>query len=246
MSLLNLDGVSKRVGTVVDVDGGEATVDRGEVVGFLGPNGAGKSTTMRMITQFLEPDRGAIRLDGVPLTEAGRAQARALAGRWLKEKTKFDLVVSSPLIRAKETAEIIAGVLKVPVEADPIWMERSAGQISGLTREEALARFPEPEFRTPYDAFGQNGEGDWELYLRAGTALHQLLRRPAGRYLVVTHGGLLNKVMYAVLGIPVQANFNGPSFRFGNAGFAGLAYFPARHQWQFLRLESPEWVETPE
>ena len=78
MSLLNLDGVSKRFGTVVAVDGVDATVDRGEVVGFLGPNGAGKSTTMRMITQFLEPDRGAIRLDGVPLTEAGRAAKRRI------------------------------------------------------------------------------------------------------------------------------------------------------------------------
>jgi ABC-2 type transport system ATP-binding protein len=78
MSLLNLDGVSKRFGTVVAVDGVEATVDRGEVVGFLGPNGAGKSTTMRMITQFLEPDRGVIRLDGVPLTEAGREAKRRI------------------------------------------------------------------------------------------------------------------------------------------------------------------------
>jgi ABC-2 type transport system ATP-binding protein len=78
MSLLNLDGVSKRFGTVVAVDGVDATVDRGEVVGFLGPNGAGKSTTMRMITQFLEPDRGAISLDGVPLTQAGREAKRRI------------------------------------------------------------------------------------------------------------------------------------------------------------------------
>lgn len=181
-----------------------------------------------------------------PLTGAGRAQARALGERWLREGMKFDLAVTSPLVRAKETAEIIAGVLKVPVEADPIWMERNAGEIAGLTRTEALERFPEPEFRTPYDAFGQSGEGDWELYLRAGTAVHQLLKRPAGKYLIVTHGGLLNKVMYAVLGIPVQANSNGPNFRFGSAGFAVLNYLPVRHQWRFLRLESPEWTETPE
>ena len=47
------------------------TVDRGEVVGFLGPNGAGKSTTMRMITQYLEPDHGQVLLDGQPVSDLG-------------------------------------------------------------------------------------------------------------------------------------------------------------------------------
>jgi ABC-2 type transport system ATP-binding protein len=78
MTLLTLEGVSKRFGTVVAVDGVDFTIGRGEVVGFLGPNGAGKSTTMRMITQYLEPDRGAIHFDGVPLDDAGRAAKRRI------------------------------------------------------------------------------------------------------------------------------------------------------------------------
>ncbi len=174
-----------------------------------------------------------------PLTDTGRAQARALAERWLADGRDFDLVLTSPLIRARETAEIIAGVLNVPLEADPILMERNTGMISGLTREEAIASHPQPEFMTPYDPFGESGEGDWELYLRAGKAVHGLTKRTPGRYLVVTHGGLLNKMMYAILGIPVQANFNGPSFRFGNTGFAVFNYAPSRHQWRMMRLESP-------
>ncbi len=174
-----------------------------------------------------------------PLTEAGRQQARDLAERWKAEGRKFNAVITSPLIRAKETAEIISTVLKAPVEEDPIFMERNAGQISGLTRDEALKLFPGPELRTSYDSFGESGEGDWELYLRAGKALHQLLKRPVGKYLIVTHGGLLNKLMYAMLGIPVQPNYNGPSFRFGNTGFAVMSYTPARHQWRMVRLESP-------
>jgi ABC-2 type transport system ATP-binding protein len=72
MSLLSLERVSKRFNDVPAVDDVTFAVDRGQVVGFLGPNGAGKSTTMRMITQFFEPDTGSIRLDGVPLAEAGR------------------------------------------------------------------------------------------------------------------------------------------------------------------------------
>ena len=174
-----------------------------------------------------------------PLTEAGREQARALADRWLREGMRFDLALTSPLSRARETAEIVAGKLNVPLEANSIWMERDAGGVSGLTREEASKLFPEPEFTTPYDAFGESGEGDWELFLRAGKAVHELIKRPAGKYLVVTHGGLLNKVIYVILGIPVQVSYNGPRFRFNNTGFAEFNYRPARHQWRMLRLESP-------
>lgn len=78
MSLLTLDRVTKRFNGVAAVDDVSFTVDRGQVVGFLGPNGAGKSTTMRMITQYFEPDAGQIRLDGVALAEAGRDAKRRI------------------------------------------------------------------------------------------------------------------------------------------------------------------------
>ena len=78
MTFLALDQVSKRFGSVPAVDAVSFAVDRGQVVGFLGPNGAGKSTTMRMITQFLEPDAGSIRMEGTPLAEAGREAKRRI------------------------------------------------------------------------------------------------------------------------------------------------------------------------
>ena len=71
MALLTLEGVSKDFDGITAVDSVSFTVDRGEVVGFLGPNGAGKSTTMRLITQYYEPDHGEISLDGQPLADAG-------------------------------------------------------------------------------------------------------------------------------------------------------------------------------
>jgi ABC-2 type transport system ATP-binding protein len=73
MSFLSLDLVTKQFDGITAVDHVSFAVDPGQVVGFLGPNGAGKSTTMRMITQYYEPDSGTITLDGVPLAEAGRA-----------------------------------------------------------------------------------------------------------------------------------------------------------------------------
>ena len=77
-SLLTLQGVSKRFDGVVAVDDASFAIRRGEVVGFLGPNGAGKSTTMRMITQYIEPDAGAIYMDGVSLALAGREAKRRI------------------------------------------------------------------------------------------------------------------------------------------------------------------------
>src|SRR2546427_11153616 len=78
MAFLSVEGVSKRFDGVTAVDQVSFAVDRGQVVGFLGPNGAGKSTTMRMITQYYEPDTGTIRFDGVPLADAPRAAKRRI------------------------------------------------------------------------------------------------------------------------------------------------------------------------
>jgi ABC-2 type transport system ATP-binding protein len=78
MSLLSLDRVSKHFNGVPAVDDVTFSVNRGQVLGFLGPNGAGKSTTMRMITQFFDPDAGAIRLDGVALADAGLEAKRRI------------------------------------------------------------------------------------------------------------------------------------------------------------------------
>jgi ABC-2 type transport system ATP-binding protein len=78
MSLLKVEGVSKSFGGLTAVDNASFDVDRGEVVGFLGPNGAGKSTTMRMITQYLEPDGGQISLDDSPVSSDSLAAKRRI------------------------------------------------------------------------------------------------------------------------------------------------------------------------
>lgn len=165
-----------------------------------------------------------------PLTDKGRAQARALADYWKAEGVKFDLAIASPLSRARETAEIIASALNVPLEYDPIWMERDIGEMEGLTAEEVRQK-PQPPYITPYDSIGGDGEGDWALFLRAGQALHDLLRRPAGGYLVVSHGGLLNQLMHAIVGVPPHADPSGVRFRFENTAFSRAIYFPYQHRW---------------
>jgi broad specificity phosphatase PhoE len=171
-----------------------------------------------------------------PLTDTGRAQAHKLAERWKNENVKFDLIISSPLERAKETAEIIASALSVKVELEPLWLERDNGDFSGLTVSEVRQNFTHSQFSTPYDPVGGDGEGDWELFLRAGQALQSLLKREPAKYLIVSHGGLLNQFMHAVVGVAPQANNAGTRFRFSNTAFAQLMYYPHQHRWAIDRL----------
>src|SRR5437870_132035 len=111
MPFLSLDGVSKRFGGVTAVDHVSFAVDRGQVVGFLGPNGAGKSTTMRLITQYYEPDTGTIKLDGVPLADAGRAAKRRIG--YLPENNPLyeDMLVHDYLAFIADLREL-AGLIR--------------------------------------------------------------------------------------------------------------------------------------
>src|SRR2546428_9133706 len=111
MPFLALDGVSKRFGGVTAVDHVSFAVDRGQVVGFLGPNGAGKSTTMRLITQYYEPDTGTIKLDGVPLADAGRAAKRRIG--YLPENNPLyeDMLVHDYLAFIADLREL-AGLIR--------------------------------------------------------------------------------------------------------------------------------------
>jgi 2,3-bisphosphoglycerate-dependent phosphoglycerate mutase len=173
-----------------------------------------------------------------PLTETGRAQANALASRWQEEGRVFDRIFSSPLARARETAEIICSRVDTPMEFDPEWMEINNGLLAGMNDEEAERTVPRPQFMTPYTHYGRTGESRWELYLRAGRAIQHLLDRSPGCYLVVAHGGILNMTMYAILGIPLQADFNGPRFMFDNTTFASFTYEPEHHNWRLINFDN--------
>ncbi len=62
--MIEVDNLVKKYGDLYALHGVSFRVEAGEVVGFLGPNGAGKTTTMRVITGFMPPTSGTVRVSG--------------------------------------------------------------------------------------------------------------------------------------------------------------------------------------
>jgi ABC-2 type transport system ATP-binding protein len=78
MTIIAVEGLCKRFGDVVAVDGVGFEIGRGEMFGLLGPNGAGKTTTIGILCGLVKPDSGTVRLDGK--SDPTRPDVRASLG----------------------------------------------------------------------------------------------------------------------------------------------------------------------
>jgi ABC-2 type transport system ATP-binding protein len=76
--LIDVRDLAKHYGSIRAVDGISFQVRRGDVLGFLGPNGAGKTTAMRMITGFIEPDRGSVSVAGFDIANSSLEARRRI------------------------------------------------------------------------------------------------------------------------------------------------------------------------
>lgn len=167
-----------------------------------------------------------------PLTDVGRKQANRRAINWKNENLKFHKIITSPLKRALETAQIIGDVLECEVEEDNDWMEMNNGQLAGLTYEEAQEKFPRPVFRNPYERIvNGTGESTWQLHSRAINALENVMQNKEGKYLVVAHGGILNATVRMIVGAQPPVNDIGLYFKFGDTGYLQTEYKPEKHIW---------------
>jgi 2,3-bisphosphoglycerate-dependent phosphoglycerate mutase len=138
-----------------------------------------------------------------PLNEHGRAQARALAAQLASER--FDAIYASPLRRARETAEIVAGPLGLPVSTVHGLREVDLGSWSGLTRKEVEKLFPDAFRRWRDHGPGwEDGETYEQMGARVVTTLLELgHRHPRGRLLAVTHAGPVRAAAASCLGVTI-------------------------------------------
>jgi len=71
MSLLQIEGLSKRFGGVVAVDDCSLSVEKGSITGLIGPNGSGKTTVFNLVTGFIPKDRGSVMFKAKPIDNLG-------------------------------------------------------------------------------------------------------------------------------------------------------------------------------
>ena len=143
----------------------------------------------------------------IPLNETGRQQAEQLAGV-LKERsgypagTRVDAVYTSPLARAFQTAEILAGKEKLPLRRLTELRERDFGCWEGKNWQQVEAEYPD-EFHLwreqPMVGIPSGGESRKSCELRSERAIRQILEETAGDAVIVAHGGILVFLMNYLL-----------------------------------------------
>ncbi len=134
----------------------------------------------------------------VPLSENGFKQAEELAGKL--HSVSIDLIVTSHLLRARQTAEIVQKALAKPLVVIDQFAERNMGVYEGLTREEAQNKYPEMWLRLgarDIDDGPDEGETIRQCYQRVSSALISMKEKyPKSKILLVCHGfvaRLINK-----------------------------------------------------
>lgn len=129
--------------------------------------------------------------EDIPLNDTGRAQAKACA-KYLSDQA-WHTIYTSPLSRAKETAQIIAEELHhPPIITEPLLIEREFGTCSGMTWNDLKAHYPLYPDETP-----EGMEPFQVLCLRMEQALRTCITKSKGNNIIlISHGGSINALLY--------------------------------------------------
>jgi broad specificity phosphatase PhoE len=140
------------------------------------------------------------------LTHHGARQAEMLRERLRKEK--FNVMYSSPLRRAMETAHMLRPK-GLDILTDDGLRERSFGELEGKTWEEVGREKPglHEEYRATRELPGVGGaESSGEMHKRVWECFRRMvLENPGKRILVVTHGGFIAMVMAMITKTPIES-----------------------------------------
>lgn len=137
------------------------------------------------------------------LTEKGRGEALATAIRFPKEKGRPEIIIASPYERTKETAEIIARELNIPVEYSPLLVERrNPSEIVGHSEAEKKVRDILDRIDNSYhpDDFRYSDEENFiDLRDRAKKLLTYITQRKERKIIMVSHGHFLKMIVSYML-----------------------------------------------
>jgi probable phosphoglycerate mutase len=145
-------------------------------------------------------------IPGPPLDDSGREQAKRAAEALADAGAVA--VLTSPIVRAVETAEVIANRLGLPMTTDPAWRECEFGQWEGLRFDEAAERFPAEvaAWRASTSSPAPGGESLDQMTARIVAARDEVLRRFAAEpVIVVTHSMPIRALTRLVLDAPPDA-----------------------------------------
>ena len=129
------------------------------------------------------------------LTPLGILQAERLRDRLTASKEiEADVFIASTFPRARQTAEIIAPALGVPLAFDDSIQELRPGEADGMPVEMFRKTYGEPDYEEdPYRPMAPGGENWGQFMLRVGTALHRITHEHEGKTIVlVCHGGVID------------------------------------------------------
>ena len=161
-----------------------------------------------------------------PLDDMGREQARRLAGRL--QGGAMVALYTSPLQRARETADIIGQALGVPVVADERLKEYGIGVVTGLTFEQVAEQYPDVARRLTAAEEHLDIPGEEEspqFRARVVAAFDDILARLAdGPVGVVAHGGTFGDYLNHLIGLVRRHS----PFRFSNGSLTIVEVDPVR------------------
>ncbi len=129
----------------------------------------------------------------IPLNEGGIKQAHGLAETIKKSGIKFDKILHSPLVRAAETARIVAEENNIPLQVEPRLIEQNFGKWEGWECVKGDHTFHEAK-KCFFDKY-ETGESMARLAQRIYNLLDELKEMPGEEtYLLVTHGGIARMI----------------------------------------------------
>jgi 2,3-bisphosphoglycerate-dependent phosphoglycerate mutase len=137
------------------------------------------------------------------LSPLGHKQAQR-AAHYLASHYPPDRIISSPLLRARDSAAYVAKALQMEVEHEEALEDWNNGILAGMLRSEALEKYPYPPQGRPYYEPLYGGESQLQLRARVEAFWGKLLQSDTRRVCLVTHAATINVLFRCLLNLPID------------------------------------------